>query len=377
MYIMSNSPGHQPGLFDDSNEREAPAAPPMGGGLARPRKPSADTRPAAVTAATPNPEHVTWAAALDAQHAGRWRFGTSSWHFPGWDGLVYGARHPADTLSRHGLRAYAQHPLMRTVSLDRAFYRPLDARTYRTLADQVGPSFRFVVKAPALVTDASLRAAGDGRPEGPNPRFLDPEAATTLALQPAVEGLGERLGVLVFQLSPLTAPWLANQAERLLQRLEALWARLMPEVPAGTVLALEVRDPALLRPPLARQLKRHGVRYVLGLHDRMPPIEGQLDMLRALWPGDLVCRWNLQRGLRYEAARERFEPFNRLQAPDLATRAVLAQLVAATLRAGHRAFVTINNKAEGSAPLSVAELARATADRLSDGAGPARPSIPG
>jgi hypothetical protein len=36
-------------------------------------------------------------------------------------------------------------------------------------------------------------------------------------------------------------------------------------------------------------------------------------------------------------------------------------VVAATLDAGHRAFVTINNKAEGSAPLSVVELARVLA----------------
>lgn len=377
MYIMSNSRGSQPGLFGDGDEREAPAALPLGAKWATARKPSAGTGLAPVTAARPDPAHAAWAAALDAHHAGRWHFGTSSWHFPGWTGLVWGAACPADQLSREGLRAYAQHPLMRAVSLDRAFYRPLEARTYRALADQVGPSFRFVVKAPALVTDASLRAAGDGRPEGPNPRFLDPEAAATLALQPAVEGLGEKLGVLVFQLSPLTAPWLANRAESLLQRLEALWARLMPEVPAGTILALEVRDAALLRPALARQLKQHGVRYCLGLHDRMPPIEGQLDMLRALWPGDLVCRWNLQRGLRYEAARQRFEPFDRLQAEDPGTRSALARVVAATLRAGRRAFVTINNKAEGSAPLSVAELARATADRLSADADPARPSIPG
>jgi hypothetical protein len=31
----------------------------------------------------------------------------------------------------------------------------------------------------------------------------------------------------------------------------------------------------------------------------------------------------------------------------------------ATLDAGHRVFITINNKAEGSAPHSVTELARA------------------
>lgn len=79
----------------------------------------------------------------------------------------------------------------------------------------------------------------------------------------------------------------------------------------------------------------------------MPPIAEQLPMLRAQWPGPLVCRWNLQGGLAYEQARNLFKPFDRLAAPD-----------PATAQAGHPVFVAINNKAEGSTPLSVIELAR-------------------
>ena len=125
----------------------------------------------------------------------------------------------------------------------------------------------------------------------------------------------------------------------------------------AAVLAVELRDAELVSPALADLLREHGARYALGLHDRMPPIDGQLPMLRALWPGDLVCRWNLQRGQRYAEARDAWAPFDRLRAPDPATRGTLARVVRATLDAGHRAFVTINNKAEGSAPASVRELA--------------------
>jgi len=125
------------------------------------------------------------------------------------------------------------------------------------------------------------------------------------------------------------------------------------------LLALELRDPALLTPALAAMLQGLGLRHALGLHDRMPTAEGQLPMLRATWPGDLVCRWNLQRGQRYAQARDRWAPFDRLQAPDEPTRATLVRVMAATLRAGHRVSVTVNNKAEGSAPASVRTLAQA------------------
>ena len=90
------------------------------------------------------------------------RLRTSNWPAPcplapGWAGLVWDGNYAEAQLSKHGLAAYAQHPLFRTVSLDRAFYRPLTASQYAAYAAQVGDDFRFVVKAPALVTDATVR----------------------------------------------------------------------------------------------------------------------------------------------------------------------------------------------------------------------------
>lgn len=284
------------------------------------------------------------------------RFGTSSWYFPGWAGLVFARDYPQASLSRHGLEAYARHPLLRTVSLDRSFYRPLPAADYARLAAQVPDDFRFVVKAASAVTDARVREPGSGLPAQPNPLFLDPAMARDEVVMPAVDGLRHKLGVLVFQLSPLTSAWLAD-GRRFLAALDRLFDAL-PR-PEHGLLALEVRDAGLLTPELAALLKAQGVRYCVGLHDRMPPLADQLPMLRATWPGALVCRWNLQRGLRYAQAKDRFEPFDRLVAPDPATRCALARLIAATVGAGQAAYVTINNKAEGSAPLSVFELAAA------------------
>ncbi len=284
------------------------------------------------------------------------RFGTSSWYFPGWAGLVFARDYPQPSLSRHGLEAYARHPLLRTVSLDRSFYRPMPAADYARLAAQVPDDFRFVVKAASAVTDASVREVGSGLPAQPNPLFLDPAMARDEVVAPAVEGLRHKLGVLVFQISPLTPPWLADEG-RWLAALDRLFEAL-PR-PEHGLLALEVRDARLLTPELAALLKAQGVRYCVGLHDRMPPLEDQLPMLRATWPGALVCRWNLQRGLRYAQAKDKFEPFDRLVAPDPSTRTALARLIAATAGAEQPVYVTINNKAEGSAPLSVFELAAA------------------
>jgi uncharacterized protein YecE (DUF72 family) len=334
----------QPALFDAEEE-------PPGAGNVQPA-----TQPGQV---------LTLAAALRQRWGGRLHLGTSSWHFPGWQGRVWAGSHSESTLSRSGLAAYARHPLLRCVSLDRAFYRPLDQATYARLAAQVDDDFRFVVKAASLVTDAVQRDPANGAALAANPLFLDPAAALELCVRPAVAGLGARLGVLVFQLSPLPQRWRAD-LPAWHARLDALFSAVTPALPPGALAALELRDAALLTPELAALLKAHGVRCCLGLHDRMPEAEAQLPMQRALWPGDLVCRWNLQRGQRYAQARDQWAPFDRMQAPDPAARATLVRLLKGTLDAGHRAFVTINNKAEGCAPESVLALAQALGVALDD-----------
>ncbi len=293
--------------------------------------------------------------------------GTSSWNFPGWKGLVWDGEYADSQLSKQGIGAYALHPLFRTVSLDRSFYRPLSAIQYAAYAAAVPESFRFVVKAPSLVTDSVLRGP-DGQGLQANTAFLSPELAISEFVQPALEGLGSRIGALVFQLGPLSARWLASMPE-LLNRIAAMLAALprIQDIAPDAVVAIEVRNAQFLTPEFVSVLKAAGATYCLGLHAKMPPIEAQLPVLRALWPAALVCRWNLHRkhgGYGYQQAKNLYEPFDRLADPDLETRDVLARVIAATASAGFHSFVTINNKAEGCAPLSVLELTKAILSKL-------------
>lgn len=294
------------------------------------------------------------------------RLGTSSWFFPGWRGLVYEGVHPQATLSRKGLAAYAQIPLLRTVSLDRTFYAPISAVDYARYASQVPEHFSFVVKAPAIVCDAVMRDE-EGRGKVPNPHFLDAAIATREFVLPCLEGLKAKAGPLVFQVSPLPRS-LVEDASLFIERLEAFFAALPREM--GThnpIYALELRNPELLTPRLMRMLARAEVRYCVGLHDRMPEVERQEAALRALdgeEPGPLVVRWNLHRGFLYQAAKQRYEPFDRLVDQDGETRRALARMAATAFRAGRKVWITANNKAEGSAPLSVLELAREIASQI-------------
>jgi uncharacterized protein YecE (DUF72 family) len=307
-----------------------------------------------VQPAPPLAEDIALAAALPP-HV---HLGTSTWSYPGWQDLVWAGKHSEATLSKTGLPAYATHPLLRAVGIDRGFYRPLAASEFERHAQQVPPGFRFTVKAPSLVTDALVRSE-DGRGQQANPLFLDAAAALQDFIEPAYEGLGARIGALVFQISPLPGPQLARMNEQF-DRLHALLLAL-PRPPAG-VIAVEVRDAAWLTPDLAALLRDTGARYCLGLHPKLPPLQEQLPLMRALWPGPLVARWNLNRlhgPYGYEEAEKRYGEFNEMLDPDLETRAELARIIRGTAGAGQEVFVTISNKAEGSAPLSARALAQA------------------
>lgn len=301
------------------------------------------------------------------------RLGTSSWHFPGWNGLVWNGEYPEATLSKHGLPAYAQHPLLRTVSVDRGFYRPMTVAQHAAYAAQVPDDFRFVVKAPSLVTDAMIRNE-DGRGLMVNHSFLDPERAFREFVEPALLGLGPKIGALVFQLSPLPTAWLTRMPQLLdqLDRMLAALPPLSPVAPDG-VYAIEFRDPEFLQASVAddfiRVLKRHRATVCLGLHAKLPPIAGQLPLLRALWPGPLVCRWNLNAvhgAFGYADAKQQYAPFDRIIDPDPDTRNTLARVIAGTTKGGQNAFITLNNKAEGSAPRSILALAEAVRALWSD-----------
>ena len=123
-----------------------------------------------------------------------------------------------------------------------------------------------------------------------------------------------------------------------------------------------------------RMLGEQGVRYCVGLHDRMPEVERQETALEALdgdTPGDLVVRWNLHRGFLYQAAKQRYEPFDRLVDEDPETRRILARMAARAFKAGRKVWITANNKAEGSAPLSLVKLAEEIAKPTCE-----RPCVP-
>lgn len=299
------------------------------------------------------------------------RLGTSSWAFPGWEGIVYERAHAEASLAADGLLAYSRHPLLRTVGLDRAFYRPPSTDDYRRLARQVPADFRFLIKAYQGLTrpfaDASGRTHGDtrGRTHASDV-FLDASFAAHEVIAPALRGLGEACGPIVLQFPPMDPRSLGGEAA-FLSRLGRFLERVTADPASrGATLGVEVRHRGLLSTSWAPRLASAlgPAVPVLVVHPTMPSIAAQAASLAA--GGDAgpsanrprVIRWLLRPNLQYEQAKDLYAPFNRLAEEDIPARREVAACATEAVRAAAEAYVIINNKAEGSAPLSAVELAR-------------------
>jgi uncharacterized protein YecE (DUF72 family) len=278
------------------------------------------------------------------------RLGTSSWSFPGWEGMVYDRLASQSTLAKHGLEAYAGHPLLRAVGLDRTYYRPITANDYRAYADAVPADFRFLVKADRLVTSPTDPEAYGVR--SPNPLFLDPGYTSDEIIAPMMDGLGAKAGPLLFQFSPIP-PNLVGGRNAFHTKLH----RFLDALPAGPRYAVELRTPAFLTETYRELLEATGAAHCFNVHPAMAPLRRQLGLLQPFYQPVLVVRWMLHAGLGYEVARDRYEPFDRIVDEDTASRERIAVAVLDALIGEREAFVIANNKAEGSAPLSVFRLA--------------------
>jgi uncharacterized protein YecE (DUF72 family) len=292
------------------------------------------------------------ATALAARLDPRIRLGTSSWSFPGWRGIVYSRTMSETALAREGLREYARHPLLRTVGIDRSFYAPVPDDDLRRYASQLPDGFLACAKAGASVTSASSLGARGLEPVA-NPNFLSPEVFIDEMLEPFSRHFRRFSGPFVLEFPPLPRG-ISLAASEFLGGLD----HMLGALPRDFTYAVELREPEWLTAEYAQVLRARGASHVFNYWSRMPLPAVQADLIAPESQPVNVIRLLLPPGTRYEQQREAFRPFDTLQSPDPVMRAQVAGLARRSAAAGRDVFVLVNNKAEGSSPLTVMELAR-------------------
>jgi uncharacterized protein YecE (DUF72 family) len=283
------------------------------------------------------------------------RFGTSSWTFPGWAGLVYHRRYPNQrAFLRDSLGEYAQHPLMRTVGIDRGYYTPVPEEDLAAYARQLPDDFRAAMKVWQGVTMPGYpkhpRYGGNAGKE--NPDFLDAEVFARAVHEPARVAFSRHMGPWIVEVAPSPSPSRLDPAW-FCEKLDAF----LGAAPSDFPFAVELRDRKLLTPEYTRTLRKHRAAHVFNYWSRMPNLAMQMRVEGLLEGGLLVVRLLLPPGARYADLKEAYAPFDRLVAPQSEMRQDVVRLVRAALDRDMECYVLVNNKAEGSSPLTVRALA--------------------
>lgn len=281
------------------------------------------------------------------------RFGTSSWTYPGWKGMIYQRDYPKNAPSSAMLEEYARFPLFRTVGIDSAFYGPPTANTLQGYSKVLPPEFPCVSKVwDRLTVDtfpkARYKALGGER----NPDFLNPQVFLDEVLRPYQENFAGHIGPFVFEFQTM-ARSSGISSDGFVNLLDGFFSALPGDVPY----AVELRNQEFLTPAYFAVLREHNVAHVFNSWTRMPPIGVQIELPGSFSAPFTVVRALLRPGRSYNEAVDAFAPYSEIRDQNPALRNDIARLIRQVLALRIPAYVLVNNRAEGSAPITIAAIA--------------------
>jgi uncharacterized protein YecE (DUF72 family) len=283
------------------------------------------------------------------------RFGTSTWTYEGWRGQVYNKLYPKsrfkqDCLAEYAAYQYKGEPLFRTVGIDHSFYGPPSAKLLEHYASQLPAGFTACAK---VWKDITVPAYSNGlryaRKSGLNDHFLDACYFEDHVLAPFDQAFQGHTGPFIFEFQRT-----GITPTEFLAKLDEFLGHL----PARYEYAVEVRNPALLGSEYQSILTSHQVSHVYNYLYAMPSLEEQHAAVGSTFTAPFVLfRLLTPRDKKYHDAVKAYQPYDKLvhALPDM--RAHTAQLIKAAVGHNRRAYVLVNNRSEGNAPLTVQALA--------------------
>ena len=281
------------------------------------------------------------------------RFGTSTWNYPGWRGLVYQQDYGPKGAAAKMLKEYAAFPLFGTVGVDSSYYGPPTEAVLRSYAENLPPGFPALSKVWSQLTVHAFTRAQDPERAGKiNPDFLNPDLFIEEIYEPYQRHLSANTGPFVFEFQTI-AKSSGIGAERFADRLDKFFSAL----PREGQYAVEIRNEDFLTPMYFAVLREHGVAHVFNSWTRMPPIGHQLDLPGSISASFIVARALLRPGRTYDQAVDAFAPYDRIREPNPKLRRDLVRLVEAAVNTRIPAYLLVNNRTEGSAPLTIAAIA--------------------
>jgi uncharacterized protein YecE (DUF72 family) len=279
------------------------------------------------------------------------RFGSCSWNYDSWVGLVYSK--PRASAAEY-LGEYSQR--YRTAEIDSWFYRLPEKRDVLSYLEAVDAGFRFTCKVTNEISLSHLRGRA-GTALVANPSFLSVEKFKVFLER--IEPMLPKLDAIMLEFEYLSREKMPSQAA-FLDKLGAFLAG----VGKGLPLAIEPRNANYLDEKYFAFARAEGFTHVWSERQFLPPIDKLFEAQGRGLGKRAVLR--LLGGDRAEIEERTGGKWNAIVEPQ-AGRSRIARMIAAMARDGMQVTVNVNNHYEGSAPLTIAALEAECAAALAPG----------
>jgi uncharacterized protein YecE (DUF72 family) len=273
-------------------------------------------------------------------------FGTCSWNYDSWIGLVYSkkASHSAAYLKEYSAK-------YKTVEVDSWFYKlplPDDVAEYRSLTPD---NFTFSCKFIETLSLTHERSRDKSAPLQPNPNFLSVDVYRQYL--EATHPLHDRIFLVELEFEYLNKQKMAN-LDTFMKSLETFVTALEKENIRNTLpLGIECRNANYLKREYFQFLKDHGIAHVFSEKLYLPHIYELYSQFGDLIGGRVAIR--LLGGDRKEIEEKTNGNWNEIVEPkeDIVE---VADMLRDLAKGSRLVKVYLNNHYEGSAPKSIERI---------------------
>ncbi len=298
----------------------------------------------------PAPQAERLGPRLHAQSEKGIFWGTSSWKYPGWLGSLYSPER-YQARGRFSKRAFEETCLAEyartfpVVCGDFAFYQFPTVEFWRRLFGGTPEDFLFAFKVPEEITVPRWpsHARYGARAGRENEGFLDVGRLDSLFLE-RLRPYEARVATLIFEFGTMSKGVMGSRID-FFERLDPF----LTALPKGFRYSVEIRNPEYLGDDYFALLSSHQVAHVFNAWTRMPEMGAQIALGGSFSADFTVARALLTKDRTYEAAVRSFEPYERVQEPNLGVRQALGELARASMKRRKPAFLFVNNRLEGHA----------------------------
>lgn len=276
------------------------------------------------------------------------RFGTCSWKYDSWKGIVY-----PDSSNLNYLREYSKY--FNTVEIDQWFWslhsvdkvalpRKKDVKDY---TDSVPPDFRFTIKVPNSISLTHFYKKKKTDPLSANPHFLSADLFNRFV--DALNLIKGKIGILMFQFEYLNKEKMQNQVQ-FMEMFESFLNQINTEIKLG----IEIRNPNYLNKNFFEFIERNNLVMVFLQGYYMPPVWDVFNKQKDFIIGTAVLR--LHGPDRKGIEEKTGNVWNKIIEPRDNEIEKIIEMIHYLNSKKVDVYVNVNNHFEGSAPLTINKI---------------------